>query len=54
MMQHLLAQATNSAPPPAPGPWYAESAYLLTGFLALGVLVAGVIVLVLWRTRMKN
>jgi len=37
----------------APAPWHAETVCLLTGFLVLGVLAAGVIVLVLWRTRME-
>lgn len=48
MLQHLLAQS------PAPDPWYADSVYLLTGFLILGLVVVGVILLVLWRTRMKD
>lgn len=52
MMQRLLAQATNSTP--AATPWYAESVYLLTGFLVLAALVTGVILLVLWRTRLRN
>jgi hypothetical protein len=47
----MLQQLAQS---PAADPWYADSVYLLTGFLVLGLVVVGVILLVLWRTRMKD